>query len=162
LPDSVRCTADSSNAFTCDVQIDADLERLSCEAPEPLVSAPPPPPAPAHTLASANPAVAVLVANFVSKTQVPVPPAPLLTGAAVLDCASSELSVALAAVAASKNPLVATISMFKAGLETGSCLVRARNEATLRHAIEYCDSLGGTVLGIEGDKTVCAVRESGK
>jgi len=103
----------------------------------------------------------MLVSSFPSKT-VTVPPAPLITGTALLKCASSELAVVLAAVSANKNPLVAALGMLKAGLEVSACLTRERNEATQRKAVEYCESLGGTVAGVEGDKTTCVVQGPAK
>ena len=156
MSDSIRCTATSPNTFTCEVQLDSEPETLTCEAPEPK---PTPTPTPTPT---PSPAVSSLVSSFVSKTVVPAPPAPLITGAALLECASSEASVALAFAGATKGPVLSALTMFKAGFDTGRCLALARNDAAQRNAEEYCAAQGGVVVGVEGNKTICEVRESAK
>lgn len=154
MTDSVRCNTDSPNSFTCEVQLDAN-ETLTCEAPEPEpASAPPPPPPP-------SPAVSSLVSSFTSRTVVRAPPAPLLDVAALLKCASSELSMALA-LTSGKSPLISALTMLKASLDTSTCLTLARNEAAQRNAEAYCVGQGGVVVGVEGDKTICEVREQAK
>lgn len=159
MTDFVRCTADSPNTFSCEVELDSDFETLTCEAPDPapaLLSAPTAlPPA-----AVSSPAVSLLVSSFVSKTVVLAPPAPLITGAALLECASTELSVVLAAAGASQSPILAALTMLKAGLETSHCLALAHNEAAQRNARDYCTAQGGVVTGVEGEKTICEVRET--
>src|SRR6478752_9346396 len=108
LTDSVRCTADSLNTFTCEVQLEAELESLTCEGAEP--NPPPPPPSPP---AAPSPAVSMLVSSFVSKTELRAPSPPLISGAALLKCAPSELSIVVAATAG-KIPLVTGLTMLKA------------------------------------------------
>jgi hypothetical protein len=152
LTDSVRCTADSSNSITCEVQLDSDFETLTGEVPQP-------PPARPPQFAS-DPAVSSLVSSFVSKTVVPAPPAPLLSSAALLKCSSSELSVLLAAAAATKSPILATVSMLKAGIELSECWSLAHDDAAQRNATDYCSAQGGHVVRVEDDNTVCEVRET--
>ena len=159
LTDSVRCSADSTNTFTCEVQLDSNFDTLMCEAsgPEPA-QRPPPPPAPPP---SPNPAVSSLVSSFVSRTVVPAPPAAPITAAALLACASSELGLALAAGTA-KNPVLGALTMLKASFDASSCLTLAHNEAVQRNAEAYCAAQGGSVVGVEGDKTICEVHEKPK
>ncbi len=152
MTDSIRCTADSPNTFTCEVQLDADLEALSCDASEPELEPP----------AAPNPALSLLASRFVSRTLVPAPPAPLITGTALLECASSEASVVLAAVGASKNPYLGALAMLKASIDVSHCLMLARNEAAQRNAEDYCAAQGGVVIGVTDEKTICEVRETVK
>lgn len=164
LTDSVRCTADSTNTFTCEVQLDSNFDTLMCEAsaPEPaLRPTPQPAPPPAPPAPATNPAVSALVSSFVSRTVVPAPPAPPITGAALLACASSELSLVLAA-SPGRNPVLAALTMLKASFDTSSCLTLAHNQAVQHNAEAYCAAQGGTVVGIEGDKTICEVHEKAK
>ena len=151
MTDSVRCTTDSSNAFTCEVRL--DFETLTCEAPEPVPEAPPPPPP------ASSPAVASLVSTFASRTIVPAPSAPLLSPSALLECAPSELSVVLAATMTT-GPVIGTLTMLKAAFDTGRCLTLAHNDAVQHNAENYCASQGGVVVGVEGEKTICEVRET--
>ncbi|HEY3256554.1 MAG TPA: hypothetical protein VGJ91_21490 [Polyangiaceae bacterium] len=111
---------------------------------------------------ASSPAVSALVSSFVSKTVVPAPPAPLLTSAALLECASSEVSVVLAAAAGSRSPIVAGLAMLKAAFDTSRCLAEAHNAAAQRNAEDYCTAQGGVVLGVEGEKTICEVRQTVK
>jgi len=159
LTDSVRCSASSPNTFTCEVELDSEFETLTCEAaaPEPPTATPAPtPPFPATP--AADPAVSRLVSSFVSKTLVAAPAPPSISGAALLTCASSELSIVLAALGG-KGPLVTSLTMLKAVLDAGSCLTRAHDEAAQRNASDYCVGRGGIVVGVDGDKTTCEVRE---
>ncbi len=155
MTDSVRCTRDSPNAFSCEVQLDSDFETLTCEAAEP-----PPPPTrlPPSATPAPNPAVSLLVSRVVSRTVHPAPPPPLISAAALATCASSELGIALAAGV--KSPILAGLAMLKAALDAGSCLTRAYDEAAARNALDDCAALGGKVVAVEGDKTICEVRES--
>lgn len=152
MTDSVRCSADSPQSFTCEVQIESDPETLTCEAPPPEPPVPPP---------AANPAVSSLVKTYVSKTVVPAPPAPLLSRAALLSCAASEAAVLLAAASA-KGPVLGALTMLKASLDASHCLTLARNDAAQRNAEDYCKAQGGTVVGVEGNKTICEVRQKAK
>ncbi|MEI9952946.1 MAG: hypothetical protein WDO74_29215 [Pseudomonadota bacterium] len=153
MTDLVRCTADSSNTFTCEVQLDSEFEALTCEAPEPEQAPPPPPPPPS------NPAVSLLVSSLVSRTVVPAPPAPLISGAALSKCASSEAAVLLAAAGATKGPVLGALVMLKAAIDASHCLALAHNDAAQRNAEDYCAAQGGVVTGIDGEKTICEVRE---
>jgi len=146
LTDSVRCTADSAHKFSCEVQLDSQFEAEELAA-SPL--SPPPP---------SEPAVSTLVSSFVSKTLVPAPPAPLISGAALLKCASSEISLVLAA-GAGKGTIMTGLAMIKAALDAGTCLTRAHDDAEQRNAENYCAAQGGVVKGVVGDKTICEVRE---
>ncbi|MEI9940910.1 MAG: hypothetical protein WDO69_27145 [Pseudomonadota bacterium] len=159
LTDSVRCTADSPQTFTCEVQHDSDRETLTGRAPEPPPASKAPPPSPAPP---SDPAVSSLVSSFVSRTVVPAPSAPLLSGAALLECASTEASIVLAALGAAKNPLLGALTMLKASYDTGRCLTLAHNDAVQRNAEAYCAAQGGVVVGVEGEKTICEVRETAK
>jgi len=162
LTDSVRCSADSPNTFSCEVQIDSDFESLVCESPgpeptlplaaPPLASPPPPPP---------DPAVSSLVSSFVSRTLVPAPPAPLISAAALLACASSELGLVLAA-SAGKNPVLAALTMLKASFDTSSCLTLFHNQAVQHNAEAYCADQGGVVVAVQGDKTICEAHEKAR
>jgi len=108
-----------------------------------------------------NPAVSKLVSTFVSKTVVPAPAPPLITGSALLKCASSEMSIVLAAATA-KTPILVGLGMLKAALDAGTCLTAAYDQAAQRNAENYCLAQGGIVTGVEGDKTICEVREHAK
>ena len=156
MTDSVRCTPDSSNTLVCEVQIDSDFETLTCEGSER-----PPPPAQASQFGSDS-AVSSLVSSFTSRTVVPAPPAPLLSGDALLQCSSSELSVVLAAAAATQSPVLAAVSMLKAGIDLSQCWSLAQDDAAQRNAEDYCAAQGGRVIRVEGDNTVCEVRETVK
>ncbi|HEY0468974.1 MAG TPA: hypothetical protein VGC79_32500 [Polyangiaceae bacterium] len=68
----------------------------------------------------------------------------------------------LLAIGAIKTPIMAGLTMFKASFDTSSCLALAHNDAVQRNAENYCVEQGGVVVGIEGDKTICEVRETGK
>ena len=172
MTDSVRCTADSPNQFSCEVQLDSDFETLTCEAAEP---GPPPAaasssPTPAPALAPSAPplppsasnlAVSALVSTFVSRTLVSVPQAPLISGAALLSCASSELSVVLAA-AAGKGPILKVVSVFKAALDASSCLTQARNQAGQNNVENYCAGQGGILTNSPSYTPTCTIRERAK
>ena len=153
MADSVRCTADSSNSITCEVQLDSDFETLTCEGPER------PPPLALPPQSGSDPAVSSLVSSFVSRTVVPAPPAPWISGAALLECSSSELSVVLAAAATTKSPVLAGLSMLKAGIELSQCLALVHDDAAQQNAEDYCAAQGGRVVRVEGNNTVCEVRE---
>ena len=156
MTDSVRCTADSLNTFTCEVQLEAELESLTCEAAEPDPTPPPPPPP--SPPSAASPAVSMLVSSFVSKTELRAPSPPLISGAALLKCAPSELSIVVAATAG-KIPLVTGLTMLKAVLDAGTCLTLAYDQAAERNAKDDCARRGGVVVGVEGEKTICEVHE---
>jgi len=178
LTDSVRCTEDSAHRFTCEVELDSDFESLTCEAadaeraasgapPQPR-PAPPPGQAPAPATGPAppgpvspasSPGVSRLVSTFVSRTAFSVPAAPLVTGAALVECASSEAGVVLAAAGRGKSVTLAALTMFKAALDLGHCLADARDRAAQRNAEEFCASRGGTVVGAHGDTATCEVRK---
>jgi hypothetical protein len=149
MTDSVRCTADAANKFTCEVQLDADFKAPEVAQSQPQIQSQPP---------ASNPAVSTLVSTFVSKTLVPAPPAPLISGESLLKCASSEISVILAA-SARKSPIMAGLAMVKVALDAGACLTLAHNDAAQRNAENYCVAQGGTVKSVEGEKTICEVRE---
>jgi len=150
MTDSVRCTADSRNSFTCEVHFDAELASATDDATEAARAEPP---------AVSSPAVESLVSSFVSRTVVPAPPAPLISGPALLKCTSSEASVVLAALAG-KGPIIGGLTMLKASFDAASCLTLAHNDAAQRNAEEYCAAQGGVVVGVEGDNTICEVRET--
>jgi hypothetical protein len=79
-----------------------------------------------------------------------------------LKCASSEISVVLAAAGAGKGSVVAGLVMVKAALDASTCLTLTRNDAAQRNAENYCVAQGGVVKGVEGNKTICEVREKAK
>jgi len=91
----------------------------------------------------------------------PAPPPPLISGAALLKCASSEIGIVLAA-AGGKGSLVSALAMLKAGLDAGACLSLVRDEAAQRNAEDACVARGGVVTGVEGNKTICEIRETVK
>jgi hypothetical protein len=101
------------------------------------------------------------VSRFVSKTVFPAPPAPLVSGDALLKCVSSELAVILAA-GAGKSPIASGLAMLKAAFEMGACLALARDDAAQRNAEQDCSARGGVVTRVEGNNTVCEVRETEK
>jgi hypothetical protein len=121
---------------------------------------PPPVSSPAPAPAS-SPAVSSLVSSFVSRTVVQPPPAPLVSGAALLKCGSELASVVLAA-AVPKNPVLAGLTMLKASFDASRCLALARNDANQRNAEDYCTAQGGVVVGVQGEKMICEVRETEK
>ena len=174
LTDSVRCTKTSPNTFSCDVLLVSEPEKSAGESLEAVPQSPPaqcqstsPPPSPSQTQSAAtappaeNPAVSALVSRFVSRTVFPAPPPPLISGAALLKCASSEIGIVLAA-AGGKGSLVSALAMLKAGLDAGACLSLVRDEAAQRNAEDACVARGGVVTGVEGNKTICEIRETVK
>jgi hypothetical protein len=52
--------------------------------------------------------------------------------------------------------------MLKAAFDTSRCLAEAHNAAAQRNAEDYCTAQGGVVLGVEGEKTICEVRQTVK
>ncbi len=155
MTDSVRCTQTSPNTFSCDALIISGPEKQNGEAPAP---APGVEPKAAQPVPASEPAVSTLVSRFVSKTLIPAPPAPLVSGAALLKCASSELSIVLA-MKTGRSMIMAGLEMLKAGFDTASCLALAHDEAAQHNAESTCVAQGGVVKGVEGDKTICEVRE---
>ena len=165
MTDSVRCTADSPNQFTCEAQLDSDFETLTCEAPQPATAttssasqAPPASPAPPS---ASNPAVSTLVSTLDSITLVSIPRAPLISAAALGACASSELSVVLAA-ATGKGPILKALGVAKAALDVGICLAQARNQADQENAERDCAARGGVQTGVASDTPICIIREMAK
>jgi len=158
LPDSVRCTGNSSQQFTCEVQLDSnfDTDEPVCTAPAAPATALPPQSAPPPT---ENPAVSTLVSTFVSKTLVRLPPPPVISAAALAKCASSELGVALAVATTGKSAILTVLSVAKAALDAGKCLTEAHDEAAQRNAEHYCRDIGGVVTSNTEDKLVCEVHE---
>jgi len=160
LTDSVRCVADSPYTFSCEVLLDSDPDPLTCEAPEPE-AAPVLPPQTSSPAPASSPAVSSLVSSFVSRTAMQPPPAPLVSGAALLKCGSELASVVLAAVVP-KNPVLAGLTMLKASFDVSRCLALAHNDASQRNAEDYCLAQGGVVLGDQGENVICEVRETAK
>jgi hypothetical protein len=161
LTDSVRCVAGSSNTFNCEVRLDSDFDTQKPEAePATQVSPPPVPPMSSAPPAS-SPAVSTLVSAFVSKTLVPVE-TPLISVAALKECASSELGIVLASLTTAKHPLIAALTMAKAVIDAGQCLTDAHDAAAARNAEDYCRGIGGVVTAVEDNKMICEVRERAK
>lgn len=163
MTDPVRCSRDSSNHFTCEVRIDADLatpKPVAVDAPQPASAAPAPPVTPRP--AEQNPAVSTLVSTFVSRTIVQAPPAPPISGAALKECASEELGLVLALLNKNKNKFVTALTLGKAALDTYMCLKEAQDQAATRNAENYCRDLGGVVTSVDADKVSCEVHERTK
>jgi len=99
------------------------------------------------------------VSTLVSKTLVHLPPPPLLSGAALAKCASSELGVALAAVNTGRSAIVTALTMAKAVLDAGRCLTDVHNDAAQRNAENYCRDIGGVITSNTDEKVVCEVHE---
>jgi hypothetical protein len=144
MTDSVRCTKDAANQFTCDVQIDSHFDA-------------PDPPSPPET----SPAVTSLVSIFTSKTLVTMPATPLLTAAGVKECASSEFGMGLAVAARVKNPVVHALLAMKAAVDTIVCLADVQKDAAERTAESYCLEIGGAVTSVASNVT-CEVQEKVK
>lgn len=156
MADSVRCTASSSNQFTCEIQVDADFDPPETRAARPAPSPPPP----ASPSPESTPAVSKLISTFVSRTQVQGPPAPPITVEALKQCASEELGIVLSVLARSKNNIVTGLAILKAGYDAGRCLSNAQDNAAERNARNYCHDKGGVVTSVDADKVTCEVHET--
>jgi len=150
LTDTVRCQFDSTNTFTCDVDIGPDPSPVAPSS-QPAPSAPP----------ALDPAVSALVGSY-QKIELPTPDVPYLTGSALSNCASSEVAIFLA-LAAKAGPLTA-IAALKVGYDEGKCMAVEHNNATTAagqaEAAADCAARGGTVTGVNGDTTFCEVQVS--
>jgi len=152
LTDSVRCSALSSNHFTCEVEIDSDVDQ--CEPATPWCESPAPPPT------QSSPAVSTLVSSFVSSKVVTLP-TPAITLAALKQCASSEIGLVLASLTP-KHPLVMGLTMLKAVVDATQCLTAARDAAAERYAQNYCREQGGELSRAGDDHFICEVRQRAK
>jgi len=85
-----------------------------------------------------------------------------LSAAALKDCASSGLGIAVAGATGVKTPYLAVLSMFKAAIDAGMCLAQSHNQAVIRSAQNYCVEQGNTVTASDGDSVTCERNQSAK
>ena len=151
MPDSVRCTQDSSNAFTCEVLIEGDVATAAESTP--AASAAPP-------ASAQSPAVASLVGSYFKQAD-----APLVSSEALLACGSNAIGLGLA-IAAGAVPLVGPLAVFKASLDEMKCLGeeqgKAIDAAAEKIAEDDCAEAGGEITSVVGNRVFCDVTGASK
>ena len=166
MPDSVRCYRDSSNTFTCEVDVEPDPTPTTANpagAPpaSPVPSSPPPP-----TSAVVSGLVAGYRREIVGHDTIgPVDPKLRdLAPRAIHDCLSSAAGIAL--LAGAKAGVLGAILGLKTGLDTSKCIATSKYELsaeeTQQAAVADCTASGGVVTSVQGNVVMCNVTGNGR
>ena len=160
MPDSVRCTMDSANTFTCEVDIGPDPTPNAATSGASTQPAPAPPPE-----QPIDPVVAALISSYrlnVVGRDVIEPVKPPL-GTMITQVGKSCLSsgVGLLLLAGAKPGILGVLAGVKTGFDVSKCIATESyslvHEATQKAANDDCTASGGVVTFVRGDTVMCNV-----